>query len=202
MYKVGLTGGIASGKSTVVNWLKRKGVPVVDADLVARDVVEPGSVGLAAIIKYFGKSILQEDGRLDRSRLGSIVFQDEEARRALNEMLHKPIKDRFQALTDAYEQEGYRAVLYDIPLMIERNWYQEMDELWVVYVDLATQKQRLILRNGYSEAEAVDRISSQMPLKDKRAYADVLIDNNSSEEALYKQLEELWVKKYMLFTRS
>lgn len=202
MYKIGLTGGIASGKSTVSEWLAQKGAPVIDADVVAREVVALGTPGLSELVAHFGDSILQGDGTLDRPKLGAIIFNDEAKRKTLNDILHRYIHERIDELAMMYYEKGFGAVIYDIPLLIETNWYKEMDEVWLVALEPEVQKARLMARNGLSEAEAQARISSQMSLADKKTYSQVIIDNNGTLEELMDQLIQLWQTKGALFAKE
>ena len=195
MYKIGLTGGIGSGKSTVLDWLKTKGIAYIDADIVAREVVGKGTKGLAAIVDAFGQEVLLEDGTLNRPLLGSIIFSDEEKRLQLNALLKEFIHSRIHELTETYEKAGAPLVVYDIPLLIEGNWQTMIDEVWLVYVDEDTQIKRLVDRNAFTREEALARIHSQMSLRDKRAYATVIIDNTQDKKHLYENLEPLWHSK-------
>lgn len=192
MFKIGLTGGIASGKSKVLTYFKDKGIPYIDADIVAREVVEPGTEGLEAIVDAFGSNVLHDDGTLNREALGAIVFHNEEKRRQLNDCLKEYIRNRILELTSQYESVNTPALIYDIPLLIEGEWYTMMDEVWLVYVNEMTQIERLMSRNGYSKEDALARIKSQMRLDDKRSYADVIIDNNGTPRDLTKQLNTIW----------
>ena len=192
MFKIGLTGGIASGKSTVLTYFKDKGIPYIDADVVAREVVEPGTEGLQAIVDTFGSTVLQDDGTLNREALGAIVFHNEEKRQLLNSCLKTHICNRIMELTSQYEQGNTPILIYDIPLLIEGEWYTMMDEVWLVYVNETTQIERLMSRNGYTREDALARINSQMRLDDKRAYADVIIDNNGTPHDLTVQLDTIW----------
>ena len=192
MFKIGLTGGIASGKSTVLTYFKDKGIPYIDADIVAREVVEPGTEGLKAIVDTFGSNVLQDDGTLNREALGAIVFHNEEKRQLLNSCLKTHIRNRIMELTSQYEQGNTPILIYDIPLLIEGEWYTMMDEVWLVYVNETTQIERLMNRNGYTREDAIARINSQMRLDDKRAYADVIIDNNGTPHDLTVQLNIIW----------
>ena len=192
MFKIGLTGGIASGKSTVLTYFKDKGIPYIDADIVAREVVEPGTEGLKAIVDTFGSNVLQDDGTLNREALGAIVFHNEEKRQLLNSCLKTHIRNRIMELTSQYEQGNTPILIYDIPLLIEGEWYTMMDEVWLVYVNETTQIERLMSRNGYTREDAIARINSQMRLDDKRAYADVIIDNNGTPHDLTVQLNIIW----------
>ena len=192
MFKIGLTGGIASGKSTVLTYFKDKGIPYIDADIVAREVVEPGTEGLQAIVETFGSNVLHADGTLNREALGAIVFHNEEKRQLLNSCLKTHIRNRIMELTSQYEQGNTPILIYDIPLLIEGEWYTMMDEVWLVYVNEMTQIERLMSRNGYTREDALARINSQMRLDDKCAYADVIIDNNGTPHDLTVQLNTIW----------
>lgn len=177
---VGLTGGIASGKSTVAAVLAELGVPVVDADALAREVVAPGTPGLAAIVARFGQSILLADGSLDRKKLGELVFSDPEARRALNAITHPRIAaagmEKLSALAD--HPAPYR--VYEAALLVENGLAKAFAALVVVTVDEATQLARLRARDGSSQEEARARIGSQLPLATKVAAADYVIDNSGN----------------------
>ena len=192
MFKIGLTGGIASGKSTVLTYFKDKGIPYIDADIVAREVVAPGTEGLQAIVETFGSNVLHADGTLNREALGAIVFHNEEKRQLLNSCLKTHIRIRIMELTSQYEQGNTPILIYDIPLLIEGEWYTMMDEVWLVYVNETTQIERLMSRNGYTREDALARINSQMRLDDKRAYADIIIDNNGTPHDLTVQLNTIW----------
>ena len=192
MFKIGLTGGIASGKSTVLTYFKDKGIPYIDADIVAREVVEPGTEGLQAIVETFGSNVLHADGTLNREALGAIVFHNEEKRQLLNSCLKTHIRNRIMELTSQYEQGNTPILIYDIPLLIEGEWYTMMDEVWLVYVNETTQIERLMSRNGYTREDVIARINSQMRLDDKRAYADIIVDNNGTPHDLTVQLNTIW----------
>ena len=202
MYKIGLTGGIASGKSTVSNWLRDKGAPIIDADIVAREVVEPGTPGLKALVAEFSDEILTPEGTLDRPKLGSIIFNDEAKRKRTNEILHSFIKQRIDELAENFAKEGFKAVIYDIPLLIETNWYKEMDEVWLVAINEDVQTARLQERNGYTLEEAKARIASQMPLAEKNNDSHVVMDNNGTLADLVAELEQLWQAKGHVFTEE
>ena len=195
MFKIGLTGGIASGKSTVLTYFKDKGIPYIDADIVAREVVEPGTKGLEAIVDVFGSNVLHDDGTLNREALGAIVFHNEEKRRQLNDCLKEHIRNRIMELTAHYESNRTAVLIYDIPLLIEGEWYTMMDEVWLVYVNEPTQIERLMSRNGFSKEDALARINSQMRLDDKRSFADLIIDNSDTPQALTAQLDTIWSER-------
>ena len=195
MFKIGLTGGIASGKSTVLTYFKDKGIPYIDADIVAREVGEPGTEGLEAIVDGFGSNVLHDDGTLNREALGAIVFHNEEKRGQLNDCLKEHIRNRIMELTAYYESNRTDILIYDIPLLIEGEWYTMMDEVWLVYVNESTQIERLMSRNGFSKEDALARINSQMRLDDKRSFADLIIDNNGTPQALTAQLDTIWSER-------
>ena len=195
MFKIGLTGGIASGKSTVLTYFKDKGIPYIDADIVAREVVEPGTEGLEAIVDAFGSNVLHDDGTLNREVLGAIVFHNEEKRRQLNDCLKEHIRNRIMELTAHYESNYTAVLIYDIPLLIEGEWYTMMDEVWLVYVNESIQIERLMSRNRFSKEDALARINSQMRLDDKRSFADLIIDNSGTPQALTAQLDTIWSER-------
>jgi dephospho-CoA kinase len=176
---VGLTGGIATGKSTVAALFRELGAVVIDADALAREVVEPGEPALAAIAAEFGPNVLTGDGRLDRKALGAIVFADADKRRRLEALTHPPIRERFHRQLEALAARGFRGlVLFDAPVMIESGNYKNMDRLVVVIADEASQLARLQARDGLERHEAARRVGSQMPLAEKAKLADYVIDNS------------------------
>lgn len=188
-YKViGITGGIASGKSTVSDYIKSKGYPVLDADIYARKVVEPGSEGLKEIVEAFGEDALNEDGTLNRQYVGSLIFNDKDKRDILNGITHPKIRQMMNDDRDFYLQTTH--VFQDIPLLFENGLENQMDEIIVVYVERDVQIERLMARNELSESEAISRIESQMSLEDKKARATVVFDNTETRETLYKQIDE------------
>ncbi len=155
---IGLTGGIASGKSTVSNMFKELNIPVVDADEEARLAVEKGEKAYNEIIAYFGEDILHEDGSINRSKLGSIIFPNEEKRNVLNSITHPAVRERMMQRKEEYVTLGYNPIVLDIPLFFESKSPYEVDKVIVVYVDEQTQLERLMTRNGYSKEEALSRI--------------------------------------------
>ncbi len=188
---LGLTGGIASGKSTVSTMLGALGACVIDADLVAREVVAPGSPGLAEIREHFGDGVLAADGSLDRKALGAIVFADAEKRAALNAIVHPRVfATMLSRVTDALAEKVPLIVL-DVPLLFESARKYPVDATAVVYVDPATQLARLMARDGSDEAAARARIEAQMALEEKRKRADHVIDNTGDLEHTRTQVEAL-----------
>ncbi|HSE92468.1 MAG TPA: dephospho-CoA kinase [Methylomirabilota bacterium] len=175
----GLTGGIATGKSAVTAMFRALGAVVIDADVLAREVVEPGEPALGEIVREFGRGVLQPDGRLDRKALGAIVFADAGKRRRLEAITHPPIRDRFLRHLVDLEARGFHGIVFfDAPVMIESGNYKNMDRLVVVVTDEATQVARLMARDGLSREEALGRIRSQMPVAEKAKLADYVIDNS------------------------
>ena len=189
MVRVGLTGGIASGKSLVAADLAARGAIIIDADVLAREVVEPGTPALAAIVERFGSKVLT-DGQLDRSRLGEIVFADPLARRDLERIVHPAVRAR--AIELERTAEGAAVVVHVIPLLVETGQQQNFDFVVTVDVDQETQIQRLIARNGFSRAEAESRIAAQATREDRRAAADVVLDNTGALARLRDQIAALW----------
>jgi len=180
---VGLTGGIGSGKSTVSRLFRDLGCLIIDADTIAREVVEPGEPAWRGIVEAFGREILLPDGQLDRKGLGALVFADPAKRRTLNALTHPAIIAREQAILAELEAQGYEGiVVLDAALLIEAGGADRMDRLVVVYVDEAIQLRRLMDRDDLDEAEARRRIASQMPLREKVRLAHHVIDNSGRPE--------------------
>lgn len=188
---IGLTGGIASGKSTVTAMLRLKGFAVIDADAAARAAVEPGEEALAQISAAFGPDIMLPDGTLDRPKLGSIVFNNEEKRRQLNSIVHPAVRKKMADWQAEAVSTGRKTIFLDIPLLFESGLTHMVERIIVVYVNEETQLERLMNRNSLSEEEARARISSQQPLKDKVKMADAVIDNNGAVEDMKVQLEKI-----------
>jgi dephospho-CoA kinase len=176
---IGLTGGIASGKSTVSHMISDEGVPVVDADVISRDVVKPGKIAYHQIIDHFGLAILKQDGQINREKLGEIIFNDEKERRVLNQIIHPRVRKELKDQADALQSEGHPIVILDIPLLIEGELFQLVDKILLVYVPKSVQLKRLKERNNYTEEEALKRINSQLSLDKKKTYATFIIDNSS-----------------------
>ncbi|MGG0186106.1 dephospho-CoA kinase [Bacillus rhizoplanae] len=188
---IGLTGGIASGKSTVSQMFQGFHIPVIDADIIAREVVEPGKEAYNEIVTAFGKEVLGENGELDRPKLGSIVFHNEEKRLLLNGIVHPAVRKEMNAQKDIYIREKAQAVVLDIPLLFESKLTGLVDKILLVYVDSETQLTRLMERNNFKEEEAKARIASQMPLEDKITLADEVINNNGTMEETKAQLSRI-----------
>ena len=189
---VGLTGGIATGKSTVSTMFRALGCEVIDADILAREVVAPGEPALAEIAEEFGRDVLQADGTLDRKKLGAVVFGDAARRKRLEQITHPAIAARFQQRLTELEARGFDGiVLWDAPVMIESGGYQHMEKLVVVATDEATQGARLRARDAIEAAEAERKIKSQMPVAEKAKLADYVIDNAGDRDATERQVREV-----------
>ncbi len=193
MLKVGLTGSIAVGKSFVCEVLRELGAFVLDADLTAREVVAPNTVGLQKIVENFGAEILQPNGELDRVKLGAIVFGDEPKRQLLNSIVHPLVIESQNDWLAETERENPSAIaVIDAALMIESGGYERFTKLIVVWCQPAIQLERLMLRNNLSESEALKRINSQMPQDEKKRYADFLIDTSEGFEATRLKTTEVF----------
>jgi dephospho-CoA kinase len=190
---VGLTGGIASGKSLVAGELKRLGAHIIDADLISREVVEAGKPAHGEIVAAFGPGVLLEDGGIDRKKLGSIVFSDPAKLQRLNAITHPRIRDRIRERVAEIERaHPAPLIVIDAALLIEGGLYKEMSKVIVVYADEKKQAERLCERDGLGPVEARKRIESQMPLKKKREYADYVIDNNGTVKETLERVREVY----------
>ena len=191
---VGLTGGISSGKSTVSSYLKQLKIPVIDADEVARKVVEPNSQGAIEIRKAFGSAVFEEDGSLNRQKLGALIFSNVENRQKLDELLQPLIKIMILDEIEAYRQKGENMIILDLPLLFEKQYEELCEEIIVVYVPKELQLERLMKRNQYTKQEALSRIDSQLSIEEKRKRATVLLDNQGTIQQLYHQVEQWLVE--------
>jgi dephospho-CoA kinase len=189
---VGLTGGIGSGKSAVSRLLAEHGAVVVDADLVAREVVEPGTPGLARVVERFGAEVLQADGTLDRAELGRRVFSDPEALQALNAIVHPLVGERTGELLEQARSSRARVLVHDVPLLVENGLAGMYDVVVVVAAAPETQLDRLVRLRGMSEQEAQQRMAAQAPLEDKLAVATHVVHNDGPLEDLAPQVADLW----------
>ncbi|ACL69247.1 dephospho-CoA kinase [Halothermothrix orenii] len=188
---IGLTGGIASGKSTVSNILKELGACIIDADRIAHKILKKGQPGWRGVVGYFGTDIIDDKGEIDRKKLGKLVFNKPEERKKLEKITHpiiiSQIKDEIVSL-----KNKCNLIILDAPLLFEANLDRLVDRVWVVYVDRDIQLRRLQERDGLSREEAILRIETQMPLKEKARLADIVIDNNGSIKKLKKQVIKHW----------
>lgn len=188
---VGLTGGIASGKSTVSGLLGQVGFPIIDADLVAHRLQQPGQPGFERLVERFGRSILTMDGSLDRQRLGQFVFNNQDARNQLNQVMQPLIRETIMGQLTGFTKAAVPVVILDVPLLFEQGYDEDCDLVVVVTVDKATQLARLMKRDGLSQAAAQARVAAQMPLNEKAARADIVIDNNGDDNHLRQQVAQL-----------
>lgn len=186
-----MTGGIASGKSTVAKRMRMLGAVVIDADQIARDVVQPGQPALVQIAEQFGKHLLLDDGSLNRSALGALVFQDEHQRATLESILHPRIASASMMQIVRAQAESAEPIVYDAALLVENGRHRDFAALIVVACSPETQRERLMLRDGLSHREAQQRLDSQLPLEDKVALADYVIDNDGTLAELYERVDAL-----------
>ena len=191
---VGLTGGISSGKSTVSSYLKQLKIPVIDADEVARKVVEPNSQGAREIRKTFGSDVFEEDGSLNRQKLGALVFSNAENRQKLDDLLQPLIKIMILDEIEEYRQKGENMIVLDLPLLFEKQYEELCEDIIVVYISKELQLERLMRRNQYTKQEALSRIDSQLSIEEKRKRATVLLDNQGTIQQLYHQVEQWLVE--------
>ena len=191
---VGLTGGISSGKSTVSSYLKQLKIPVIDADEVARKVVEPNSQGAREIRKTIGSDVFEEDGSLNRQKLGALIFSNTENRQKLDDLLQPLIKIMILDEIEEYRQKGETMIVLDLPLLFEKQYEELCEEIIVVYIPRELQLERLMRRNQYTKQEALSRIDSQLSIEEKRYRATVLLDNQGTIQQLYQQVEQWLVE--------
>lgn len=189
MIIVGLTGGIACGKSTVSKTLLANGIPVIDADIVARQVVEPGTSGLDKVIEHFGKQFLDLDGTLNRPALGLMVFSKPDAMAELNKIMGPLIEEEARNQFNKLSEQGHMIAVWDAALIVENGNYERYRPLIVVNCPQAVQVERLMKRNGLTERQAMDRISAQLPASEKVKVADYVIDTSGSIEESINQTE-------------
>lgn len=190
---LGLTGGIATGKSTVSLMFAKCGAQIIDADVIARLVVEPGSTGAAQVASRFGSHLFDEQGVLDRQKLGELIFQDASRRAELNQILHPLIRQEMREQTAVIQQNDPDAiVIWDVPLLYEGKLTNQVEKVIVVYIPEFLQIERLMKRNQLTLAQAKQRIQSQLSIEQKKSLADYLIDNSGSYEHTERQVIQLW----------
>ncbi|NMA92914.1 MAG: dephospho-CoA kinase [Firmicutes bacterium] len=193
MKVIGLTGGIASGKSTVAGMLRAKGAPVLDADLIAREILAPGEEAWQEIVDWLGAKILTPRGAIDRRRLGELIFSDPKKRERLNRITHPRVEQELLRRTEKIEQENPGPwLVWEVPLLIEAGLHKKVDRVLLVYLPERIQRVRLQEREGLTAGQAGERIRAQMPLAEKRGYANYIIDNSGSREETAGQVERLW----------
>jgi dephospho-CoA kinase len=191
MLVVGLTGGIASGKSTVSRMFREAGIPVICADDLAHEVVKPGSAALDEIRRTFGEEFIDSDGALDRVAMASLVFQDKDKRRALESIIHPRVGEEREKLLQEFAAQGHNIVIVDVPLLYESGLADSFDMIVVAYVSPEIQLQRLIARDSMAPEEARSRLDAQMAIDEKRALAERVIDNSGSIERTRDQVDDL-----------
>ncbi|MDN6161625.1 MAG: dephospho-CoA kinase [Atopostipes sp.] len=192
---LGLTGGIASGKTTISNYFKSLGIAVIDADRVAHDLMRAGQPIVLKIAELFGEDVLHATGEINRKRLGDIIFQSDKEREKLNQLVQKKIRKEITENKKTLLEKEEELIVLDIPLLYEEEYGDMVDEIMVVYVDAETQINRLMKReNNLSKKDALNRIASQMPLKEKAKKADVLINNNGRLKETIDQVNK-WLRK-------
>jgi dephospho-CoA kinase len=193
MLVIGLTGGIASGKSTVSKKLKSLGAAIIDADLLAREVVEPGEEGWVKIKEYFGEKVLDSQGNLNRKKMAEIIFNDDQKRMALNNIIHPAVIQKTKELIEKYKAEGQAPlIVVDAPLLIETGMHNLVDEVWVLNVKPEVQIQRVMERDNIPRESAIQRLKTQMPTEEKLKYANRVIDNNLTLNDLIRQVQDFW----------
>ncbi|MCF3170037.1 dephospho-CoA kinase [Streptomyces violaceoruber] len=190
MLKVGLTGGIGAGKSEVSRLLVERGAVLIDSDRIAREVVEPGTPGLAAVIEEFGQDVLTAEGTLDRPALGALVFADDRRRAALNAIVHPLVGARAAELERAAPEDA--VVVHDVPLLTENGLAPFYDLVVVVDASAETQLDRLVTLRGMTESDARARMAAQATREERRAVADLVVDNDGTHEALVEQVDAVW----------
>lgn len=193
---IGLTGGIATGKSTVSRMLESLGAELIDADVIAREIMEPGHPVLARVAEHFGEDILNPDGTLNRKQLGAVVFSDPEQRKVLNELTHPAIRSEMAARMKALEAaDPHRLVVCDIPLLYESGQEELYEQIMVVYVPREVQLERLMERDNFTVEQASSRLAAQMDIELKKSKADILIDNRYGLDETKRQIEKFWREK-------
>ena len=192
---IGLTGGIATGKSSVALFFTERGIPVIDADQLARDAVLPGSPALEKIVSIFGREVITQYGELDRKSLRTLIFSDPGKRLQLEDILHPMIRELAKERIDLAAAAGHQRLIYMAPLLIEAGATDRVDAVWVVTVRPEVQLERLMRRDGISRVQAQQIIDSQMPLSQKKQYGSVVIDNSGTETETKMILETVWAKE-------
>jgi dephospho-CoA kinase len=188
---VGLTGGIASGKTTVATIMKRLGAAIVDADALSREVVEPGQDAWKAIVDSFGVEVLRPDQTLDRQKLRAVIFNNSTARKKLESIIHPRVRALAEERISQHAAAGYEIVVYEVPLLFEGNLHEWLRPVVLVACDTDVQKQRLQQRDGLTPEEAQKHLDAQMSLQEKRRLADYVIENDGDLDSLERQVEEV-----------
>ena len=190
MFRIGLTGGVGSGKSTVSRYLSSLGIPIIDGDKISREAVAPESPLMQEIRRAFGDDVFLGNGELNREKMAAIVFFDEEKRQALNNLIHPFVWKKTEEAVLFAQKTGHRYVVLDMPLLLEIGWNLRVESVWVVVVPEEVQIERVQKRDHMTREQAMARIRKQMPTASKIGYADVVIDNSGTMEATYRQVRE------------
>ena len=188
---IGLTGGIATGKSTVASFFKDADIPVIETDQIAKSVLAKGSDVFQRVVEHFGDAILLSEGTINRKALGEIIFQDEKERAWLNAQVHPEVRSIARTQADLFKKEGHALIVVDVPLLFEAKFDRDVDETLVISVPKEIQLERLMARDHISKAYAMKKIQSQMPLKEKRKKATYVIDNRGSILHTKKQFNDI-----------
>jgi dephospho-CoA kinase len=195
MITIGLTGGIATGKSLVSQLLEEYGAFVINADLLAHKLYLPETAGFNELVVHFGDTILNIDGTIDRNKLASIVFSDKSEMDNLNSIMHPLIYEDIKRLISDLSEKNYLIVIVEAAILIEAGWQDLFDQIWVVSSNAENVISRLMTRNGLTREESLKRINSQMSLEDRLKYADVIVENNGDINSLSSKIKELWEDK-------
>lgn len=191
---IGLTGGIASGKSAAKKLIEGLGHKVIDADEIARQVVNPGHEGFQKVVSFFGSSVVSADGLLNRSALADLIFQSEASKIKLESILHPLIQIEVQKLKTKFSEKGVKICFYDVPLLFEKKLQGQFDATILIWCDLETQKARLKARNGLTDQQVTDRLNSQLPMSEKLPLATYCVDNSTTIHNLDLQIRALVAK--------
>ncbi|OLN32824.1 dephospho-CoA kinase [Desulfosporosinus metallidurans] len=192
MLTIGLTGGIGSGKSTVAQWFKQQGVPVMDADKTVHHLLQSDSSTISKLVREFGSEILGENGEINRVELGRRVFKEGDARKRLERIVHPRVIECMNSERDVQRSLGAKVCVWDVPLLFETGFDQFVDVVWVVWVPRDLQIKRVLARDKLRQDEVEARIAAQQSLDEKRKQADVVIDNSGNQIETMRQLEEAW----------
>ena len=195
MLKIGLTGGIGTGKSSVTEAFQSLGAAVINADLLGHDAYLPGTIGFEEVVTEFGQDIVGSDGQIDRKKLGPIVFSDSSKMDRLNEIMHPLIRDLIEERLVTLESNQNKVAVVEAAILIEAGWKSLFDEIWVVISDPEEVVNRLGVRNGLSREDAVKRIDSQMSNDERIEHGDVVVENTGSMEDLQTRVNSLWAKR-------
>jgi len=191
MKRIGITGGIGSGKSEVTDHLRRKGYTVIDADEVAREAAAPGEPAMLRLQEEIGGGVFFDDGSLDRQKLAKIMFSDPDTLKTVNEIFHGDIKDRIESYVQIQEKTGDQVIFLSVPLLFETNADLMVDKTWLVTADEDVRLRRVVERDDISSEDVQARMASQMPEDEKKARADIIIENNGTIEELQAEVDKL-----------